>query len=118
VLTLDTSGSMAKRMKEAQAAAMSFLDTLGGNDSAQVVTFAREVKRLTTMSTNRQAIREAIGKAAARGDTALYDALYDSIQLVKDRTGRKAIVLLSDGVDDDGTGRPLSKHTTGVTQGR
>ena len=38
VLTLDTSGSMAKRMKETQAAAMSFLDTLGGNDSAQVVT--------------------------------------------------------------------------------
>ncbi len=111
VLTLDTSGSMAKRMKEAQAAAMRFLDTLGGNDSAQVVTFAREVKRLTTMSTNRQAVREAIGKTVARGDTALYDALYDSIQLVKDRTGRKTIVLLSDGVDDDGTGKPLSQHT-------
>ncbi|MDQ3772995.1 MAG: VWA domain-containing protein [Pseudomonadota bacterium] len=111
VITLDTSGSMAKRMKEAQAAAMSFLDMLGSNDSAQVVAFARKVKRLTTMSTNRQAAREAIGKTVTRGDTALYDALYDSIQLVKDRTGRKAIVLLSDGVDDDGTGRPLSKHT-------
>jgi VWFA-related protein len=111
VLTLDTSGSMAKRMKEAQAAAMRFLDTLGGNDSAQVVAFAREVKRLTTMSANRQTMREAIGKTVARGDTALYDALYESIQLMKDRTGRKSIVLLSDGVDDDGTGRPLSKHT-------
>jgi Mg-chelatase subunit ChlD len=38
VLTLDTSGSMAKRMQETQAAAMHFLDTLGGNDSTQVVT--------------------------------------------------------------------------------
>jgi Mg-chelatase subunit ChlD len=47
----------------------------------------------------------------ARGDTTLYGALYDSIELVKERAGRKAIVLLSDGVDDDGTGRPLSKHT-------
>jgi VWFA-related protein len=111
VITLDTSGSMAKRMKETQAAAKSFLDTLGSNDSAQVVSFAREVKRLTTMSTNRQAAREAIGSIMARGDTALYDALYESIQLVKDRTGRKAIVLLSDGVDDDGTGKPLSKRT-------
>ncbi|MFZ1986347.1 MAG: VWA domain-containing protein [Desulfatitalea sp.] len=111
VITLDTSGSMSKRMKEAQAAAMSFVDTLGSHDSAQVVAFAREVKRLTTMSTNRQATREAIEKTVARGDTALYDALYESIQLVKDRTGRKAIVLLSDGVDDDGTGRALSKHT-------
>lgn len=111
VITLDTSGSMIKRIKETQAAAMSFLDTLGSNDSAQVVAFAREVKRLTIMSTNRQAAREAIGKTVARGDTALYQALYESIQQVKDRTGRKAIVLLSDGVDDDGTGRALSKHT-------
>ncbi|HKU99294.1 MAG TPA: VWA domain-containing protein [Vineibacter sp.] len=111
VLTLDTSGSMAKRMQAAQAAAVRFLDTLGGNDSAQVVTFARDVKRLTAMSTDRQAVREAIGKTIARGDTALYDALYDSIGLVRERAGRKAIVLLSDGVDDDGTGKPLSKHT-------
>ncbi|HEX2884970.1 VWA domain-containing protein [Vineibacter terrae] len=111
VLTLDTSGSMAKRMQAAQAAAMRFLDTLGGGDSAQVVTFAREVRRLTAMSTDRQAVREAIGRAVARGDTALYDALYDSIGLVRERAGRKAIVLLSDGVDDDGTGKPLSKHT-------
>jgi VWFA-related protein len=111
VLALDTSGSMAKRMQEAGAAAIRFLDTLGREDSAQVVTFAREVKRLTTMSTNRRAMREAIGKTVARGDTALYDALHDSIRLVQDRAGRKAIVLLSDGVDDDGTGQPLSKHT-------
>jgi VWFA-related protein len=111
VLTLDTSGSMAKRMQEAGAAAIRFLDTLGREDSAQVVTFARQVKRLTAMSTDREAMREAIRKAVARGDTALYDALYDSIRLAQDRTGRKAIVLMSDGVDDDGTGKPLSKHT-------
>jgi VWFA-related protein len=111
VLTLDTSGSMAKRMPEAGAAAIRFLETLSREDSAQVVTFAREVKRLTAMSTDRQAIREAIRKAVARGDTALYDALHDSIELAKNRAGRKAIVLLSDGVDDDGTGKPLSKRT-------
>jgi len=111
VITLDTSGSMAKRMQETQAAAKSFLDTLGSNDSAQAVSFARETKQLTTMSTNHQAAREAIGSTVARGDTALYDALYESVQLVKDRSGRKAIVLLSDGVDDDGTGKPLSKRT-------
>jgi VWFA-related protein len=111
VLTLDTSGSMTRRMQAAQAAAMRFLDTLRSDDSAQVVTFARQVKRLTTMSTDREAMREAIGRTVARGDTALYDALYESIRLVQGREGRKAIVLLSDGVDDDGTGKPLSRHT-------
>jgi hypothetical protein len=111
VLTLDTSGSMSKRMKGTQDAAMSFLNTLGSNDSIQVVTFAREVKPVTTMSSDRKAAREAIGSTFARGDTALYSALWQSVQLLKERTGRKAVVVLSDGIDDDGTGNPLSKQT-------
>lgn len=64
VLTLDTSGSMAKRMPETRAAAIRFLDSLGREDSAQVVTFAREVRRLTAMPTDRQAMRDAIGRTA------------------------------------------------------
>ena len=44
-------------------------------------------------------------------DTALFDALYTSVESLRDVPGRKAIVLLSDGVDDDGTGKPLSKKT-------
>lgn len=64
------------------------------------------------MSSNREVAGAAIDSTVARGNTALYDGLYESIQLVKGRTGRKAIVLLSDGADfDDGTGKPLSKHT-------
>jgi len=111
VITLDSSGSMSNCMQQAQAAAMSFLDTLGDQDSTQVVSFARQVKRLTCMDSNREIARHAIETTVARGNTALYEALYESITLLKDRSGRKAIVLLSDGMDDDGTGKPLSKHT-------
>ncbi len=111
VVTLDVSGSMKERLADAQAAALHFLDILGETDSAQVLTFAREVKRLTPMTTSRDAARAGISATVARGDTALYDALYQSVTLLKERVGRKAIVLLSDGVDDDGTGKPLSQHT-------
>jgi hypothetical protein len=31
--------------------------------------------------------------------------------VMKTRPGRKAVVLLSDGVDDDGRGKQLSKHS-------
>jgi hypothetical protein len=102
---------MKERLADAQAAAIHFLDILGETDSAQVLTFAREVKRLTPMTTSRSAARASISATVARGDTALYDALYESVTLLKERAGRKAIVLLSDGVDDDGTGKQLSKHT-------
>ena len=111
VLTLDTSGSMKKRLADAQAAAVSFLDTLQSQDKAQVIRFSRDVKTLYPLGSDRSAARTAIGATAARGDTALWDALYASVESLHDVSGRKAIVLLSDGVDDDGSGKPLSKHT-------
>jgi len=111
VLTLDTSGSMKKRLAEAQAAAASFLETLQSQDKAQVVRFSRDVKTIYPLGSDRAAARNAIGATAARGDTALWDALYASVESLRAVSGRKAIVLLSDGVDDDGSGKPLSKHT-------
>jgi len=111
VLTLDTSGSMKKRLADAQAAAASFLDTLQSQDKAQIIRFSRDVKTIYPLCSDRAAARTAIGATAARGDTALWDALYTSVESLRDVSGRKAIVLLSDGVDDDGSGKPLSKHT-------
>ncbi len=69
---------------------------LGETNSAQVLTFVREVKRLTLMTTSRSAARAGISATVARGDTALYHALYESVVLLKERAGRKAIVLLSE----------------------
>lgn len=111
VLTLDTSGSMKKRLADAQAAAKSFLDTLQSQDKAQVIRFSRDVKTICPLGGDRVAARAAIGATEARGDTALWDALSTSVESLRDVPGRKAIVLLSDGVDDDGSGKPLSKKT-------
>jgi VWFA-related protein len=111
VLTLDTSGSMKKRLADAQSAAKSFLKTLQPQDKAQVIRFARDVKTMQPLSADRVAAEAAIAATTARGDTALFDALYASVESLRDVAGRKAILLLSDGVDDDGTGKPLSKKT-------
>src|SRR5438105_2662657 len=40
VVTIDTSGSMKRRLGDVQAAAKSFIENLGASDSAQVVSFA------------------------------------------------------------------------------
>jgi VWFA-related protein len=111
VLTMDTSGSMKKRLADAQSAAKSFLKTLQSQDKAQVIRFARDVKTIQPLSADRAAAEAAIDATTARGDTALFDALYTSVESLRDVPGRKAIVLLSDGVDDDGTGKSLSKKT-------
>ncbi len=110
VVTLDTSGSMKQRMKDAQAAAKSFIDMLSPEDTVRVVSFAREVKVLS-IGRDRSHAKAAIDATVARGDTALYDALYTSVEQLRGVPGRKVVTLLSDGADDNGQGRPLSKHS-------
>jgi VWFA-related protein len=111
VIAIDNSGSMRPRLSETRQAAKSFLELLAPADSVQVVGFAQQVKVLGPMSSNRNAASKAIELTSARGNTALYDALFTSVGLLKDRPGRKAVVLLSDGVDDNGVGKQLSKHS-------
>lgn len=111
VLTLDTSGSMKKRLPDAKLAAKSFLETLEAQDKAQIIRFSRDVRTLSPLGTDRAAAGTAIDGTTARGDTALWDALYASLDSLRSVTGRKAIILLSDGVDDDGSGKPLSQKT-------
>ncbi len=111
VLTLDTSGSMKRRIPDAQAAAKSFLTLLQSQDKVQVIRFSRDVKTIYPLGADRSAAQVAIAGTVARGDTALWDALYASVESLRDVVGRKAIILLSDGVDDDGAGKPLSKRS-------
>jgi Mg-chelatase subunit ChlD len=113
VLTLDTSGSMRQRLPEAKAAARLFIDSLTTEDRVRALSFARDVRTLNGPGADRDAAKAGIDAAVARGDTALYDALYTSVELTREQPGRKAVVLLSDGVDDDGTGRQLSKRSLG-----
>jgi VWFA-related protein len=111
VVAIDTSGSMTKALSATKSAAKSFVDALAVEDRALVLGFARSVNILSPFSVDRAASRQALDSTSARGDTALYDALYRSVEALKDQTGRKAVVLLSDGVDDDGDGRQLSAHS-------
>ena len=110
VITVDTSGSIKKNLPDVQAAASGFIDNLGTEDRFSVIGFAREVKVLSSSGDRTQA-KTAIASTVARGDTALYDAIYESVAKLKDVKGRKAVILLSDGVDDNGEGKQLSKHS-------
>ncbi len=110
VVTVDTSGSIKKALPDVQQAASGFIDTLGGEDRFTVIGFAREVKVLSSSGDKAQA-KSAISGTVARGDTALFDAVYESVSKLKEVKGRKAVILLSDGVDDNGEGKQLSKHS-------
>jgi len=102
-LLLDTSGSMPwKAQKEAQSVAIAASAATRPQDSLMVVSFDERIRVHTEFTTDRMQIAAAVSQITSglwRGTR-----LYDAIDLVaRDRldqvTGRKAILLFTDGVD-------------------
>jgi Ca-activated chloride channel family protein len=99
-LILDTSGSTRFKLEEIQEAALSFIDQLRDQDRVMIVSFDSHVYIDSEFTSDRKKLRKAILQTRTGGATRLYD----SIDLVLTErmakiSGRKAIVLFSDGVD-------------------
>jgi VWFA-related protein len=101
VLAFDTSGSMAEHGKwpEAQGAARTFLDLLDPRADCGLVLFDHELRVKEKPRMDRSRIRHAVDEAEPRGGTAYFDATAEALSMLKDARGRRAVVLLTDGVD-------------------
>src|SRR5258705_12945518 len=99
VVLLDSSGSMDSRFSLARSAAIRFLDGLREEDVAAVYRFDSKVERVQEFSGGRDLAPMAFG-IRARGMTTLNDAIVEAAKVLSDRPEkRKAIVVLSDGMD-------------------
>jgi VWFA-related protein len=112
ILTLDASGSMVKAADTVRETAREFVRAVRKDDKLAVVTFADEVRVEHVLSADRALSMNAIDTYVAKGGTALYDGLWDSLLQLKKEGGRRAIVLLTDGRDENNPGTaPGSVHT-------
>ncbi|WP_158943932.1 VWA domain-containing protein [Granulicella sp. S190] len=117
-LLVDTSQSQRTVLDEERTASSTFLDQMLTNpkDQAFVLQFAREVELLQDLTTSRPLLQKALKeidtpspgssdddsstRSRSRGGTVLYDALFlASDELMSKQHGRKALIILSDGVD-------------------
>ena len=99
VVLLDSSGSMEARFSLARSAAIRFLDGLRPEDVAAVYRFDSKVERVQEFSGGRDLAPIAYA-IHAKGMTTLNDAIVEASKTLADRTEvRKAIVVLSDGMD-------------------
>lgn len=99
-LVLDTSGSTDYRLDEIQNAAITFVNQLKPEDRVMVIAFDDSIDVLTKPTNDREALTRAIRRTRTGGGTRLYDAVHQVINKhFKGITGRKAIVLFTDGVD-------------------
>jgi VWFA-related protein len=102
LLVIDVSGSMAVegKLKAAQAAAHAYVNQMREGDQAGVLAFNVESDLLQPITRNRQALHAAIDALETHDDTALYDALLEGVALLEPIRGRKAIIALTDGMDN------------------
>jgi VWFA-related protein len=108
LLVIDVSGSMNKadKLNGAKEAAAAYVRQMKANDVTGLLTFNTEWDLVQPLTADRQALLDAINGIVAQHDTAMYDALYQGVGILSGTTGRKAILVLTDGLDN------RSKHTS------
>ncbi len=102
LLVIDVSGSMAVdgKLEAAKSAAGAYVEQMRPGDQAGVLAFAVQNDLVQPVTQNRQALLESIDSLVTQDDTAMYDALARGIQLLEPIEGRKAIIALTDGMDN------------------
>jgi VWFA-related protein len=100
VLAIDRSFSMSGApLRLARDAARTFLGELRPDDRALVVAVGSRVEPLGELSSDRRAQLDALDALVPWGTTSLHDAIVDVIDRVAEGTGRRAVIVLSDGRD-------------------
>jgi Ca-activated chloride channel homolog len=100
VLLIDTSRSTIRKLTAIQKAAETFIKQLQPRDRVMVVTFDDRINVISDFTGDVSTLRKAIKAAKPGYSTRLYDAINFAIKEKLDKVqGRKAIVVLTDGVD-------------------
>jgi Ca-activated chloride channel homolog len=97
-LAVDRSWSMAgTRLALARAGSIAFLRALRPEDRALVLAIGSEIEVLAPLGAGRAGQIEALTRLDAWGTTPLHDAIIAGIDEIRPASGRRALVLVSDG---------------------
>lgn len=101
VLAVDASGSMTRSAEIARQAAMHFVDAVQPKDPLAVVQFSDKAELVADLQVGRDEAHDALASYTPKGGTALYDALQLSMQRLKTKEGRRVVVVVTDGRDEN-----------------
>ena len=104
VLLLDLSGSTSKKLKLVRNSAQRFVEAARPIDRIAVVTFTNATQVVSPLTLDRNALKKAIKKIEdPGGGTNFWDSLgfvLDHILPPQNATRRRAVVVMTDGVDN------------------
>jgi len=98
-VAIDRSFSMRRWLEPSKAAARAFVSALRPEDRVMVVAIGSEIETVAPLSADHQSAAAAIDRLDTWGTTPLYDSILAAIDLVQQGRGRRALVIVSDGVD-------------------
>ncbi len=109
MLVIDTSGSMnhGNKLRAAKDAAIAYVEQARPSDMIGLISFNTKIEYTRPLTSDHQAMIEAIESLRAQDDTAMYDALGLGIEYLSSVTGRKAVIVLTDGLDNRSKKNPL-----------
>ncbi len=99
VIMMDFSASMTANLDRLKDAAEQFLIRMLPADKAQVGAFSDKIQFSGTFTSDRDDLIGALGDLQFGNPTRLYDAIWESIDMLEGVEGRKVVVAFTDGDD-------------------
>jgi VWFA-related protein len=99
-ILLDTTASMAAALPRVKNSVVKLIDELADKDSVAIFTFDQRLIVRQDFTTDKDAAKRAVLRTRAGGETALFDALSESAEEVSKRSGKKALIVFTDGDDN------------------
>ena len=101
VLVLDRSGSMVgEKLEEAKAAAIRYVEVAPDSYQVAVIAFSGHTQTVSGFTNDKALLRSRIQEISSGGPTALQDAIAAALEMLKGRKGRRALLVLTDGMEN------------------
>ncbi len=102
-VVIDRSGSMeGGKLEQARESVYAFLSQMEPGDRASLLSFSDTVTRHEELTGNADLLKHAVSVIRAGGHTALFDAVAEGAASLRGAAGRKAVVVLTDGIANRG----------------
>jgi Ca-activated chloride channel family protein len=99
-ILFDTSNYMYRGFVFAQDAIADFIRSLEGVSKVALYSYSRDLSRVATLTPDRSQVLRGVRNTVAGDDAALYNSLLMTVKDAAQLTGRKAIVVFSNGPDN------------------
>ncbi len=112
IVLLDHSESMeGERLKNTKKSAVEFVNMMAENDKILIAIFDDKLNIITDFlpSNQKEILIDAINSTPIGGKTDIYGSINGCLDILNSKKGRKSIVILSDGEDDEKDGEVIEK---------